>query len=278
MARKLSELGEIDISSVDADDNLLDQDDIEHGEIALEFSEEKLHKTECKLQNVVSSILDSFRVRVEIPDDLTQAEEIFEKTDWYQGSAGDEILSEKLLSLIQKMNTQRTDEFEENVNEIVTGYRIYLDHTRKEKSKGNYTTLDKNYKKFCTFYSNIEKTSAFKEFYEHINIRSYSEAVCETIGSIMGISIANGRNLMPIYLHKEVFIRYNLPPFHILKQKFIPTVAETWRGRSLSGKDFFRKKPKASGLKMSELSHSLEAFRKKESENSHFPVDLFSRK
>jgi hypothetical protein len=83
---------------------------------------------------------------------------------------------------------------------------------------------------------------------------------------------------MPIYLHKEVFIRYNLPPFHILKQKFIPTVAETWRGRSLSGKDFFRKKPKASGLKMSELSHSLEAFRKKESENSHFPVDLFSRK
>jgi hypothetical protein len=36
------------------------------------------------------------------------------------------------------MNTQRTDEFEENVNEIVTGYRIYLDHTRKEKSK-HYT-------------------------------------------------------------------------------------------------------------------------------------------
>jgi hypothetical protein len=137
VVRKLSELGEIDISSVDADDNLLDQDDIEHGEIALEFSEEKLHKTECKLQNVVSSILDSFRVRVEIPDDLTQAEEIFEKTDWYQGSAGDEILSEKLLSLIKKMNTQRTDELEGNVIEIVTGYRIYLDHTRKEKSKGN---------------------------------------------------------------------------------------------------------------------------------------------
>ncbi len=143
--------GEIDISSVDADDNLLDKDNIEHGEIALEFSEEKLHKIECKLKNVVSSILDSFRVRVEIPDDLTQAEEIFEKTDWYQISVGDEICSEKLLSLIQKKNTQRTNEFEEKVNEIVTRYRIYLDHTRKEKSKGNYTTLDKNYKNSVHF-------------------------------------------------------------------------------------------------------------------------------
>jgi hypothetical protein len=59
----------------------------------------------------------------------------------------------------------------------------------------------------------------------------------------MGIS-ANGRKLMPVYLHKEVFIRYNLSPFHILKEKFIPTVADTWR-RSVSGKEFFRRKKQA---------------------------------
>ena len=69
-------------------------------------------------------------------------------------------------------------------------------------------------------------TEAFTDFYEHINIRSYSEAICETIGSIMGISMANGRNLMPVNLHKEVFIRFNLPPSHGLKKTFIPKVAE----------------------------------------------------
>ncbi len=126
------------------------------------------------------------------------------------------MIHDKILELIKKMTTQRKDEFEENIDEILDGYKIYLYHTENEKSKGNFTTFDNNYKKFCRIYGSIEKSTAFKDFYEHINKRSYSEAVCETIGSIMGISVANRRNLMPVYLHKEVFIRYNLPPFNIL--------------------------------------------------------------
>jgi hypothetical protein len=110
-------------------------------------------------KNFTKLSANCFRVRVEIPDDLTQAEEIFEKTDWYQDTVGDEILSEKLLSRIQKMNTQRTDEFEENVNEIVTRYRIYLDHTRKEKSKGNYTTLEKLQKILHILFKHRENVS-----------------------------------------------------------------------------------------------------------------------
>lgn len=278
IARKLSELGEIDFLPDGCEENLLQKDDIDEGDIVVEFSDERLQITEMKLQGIVSSILDSFKVRVQIPEDLKQAEEMFENIEWYERVKSDKKIREKLLQLIGKMNTQRVDEFEENVNEIVDGYKIYLHHTSQEKLNDNYTTLANNYKKFCRLYSDIESTAAFRDFYEHINIRSYSEAVCETIGSIMGISVANGRNLMPTYLHKEVFIRYNLPPFHILRENFIPKVAKTWRSRNAAGKNFFRKHPKRSGFQINEVSHSLEAFRKAEEERSHFPVDLFRGK
>ena len=70
-----------------------------------------------------------------------------------------------------------------------------------------------------------------------------------TIGSIMGIALANGRNLEPPNLNKEVFIRFNSPPFHILQRKFIPKVAARWSKK----KDFFRKGKKRSGLKLDHL-------------------------
>ena len=87
----------------------------------------------------------------------------------------------------------------------------------------------------------------------------------------MGIALANGRNLEPPNLNKEVFIRFNSPPFHILQRKFIPKVAARWSKK----KDFFRKGKKRSGLKLEHLSHTLESFRTREEERSHTPVTLF---
>ena len=40
------------------------------------------------------------------------------------------------------------------------------------------------------------------------------------LGSIMGIAVANGRNLEPANLNKEVFIRFNSPPLHIRNSSF----------------------------------------------------------
>ena len=186
-------------------------------------------------------------------------------------------MEEKLLKLVHLTRSERQGEFEDNIDAIVRGYRAYLRHLKEEKAKGNFTTLAANYKKFFTLCQNIsEETSAFRDLYEHVNIRSCSEAVCETIGSMMGTAMSNGRNLMPIYLHKEVFIRFNLPPFHTLKSSFIPQVADTWRKRN--GKSFFRRYQKRSGMKLNEVSHTLQSFRERERAKSHFPVSLFAKK
>ena len=128
------------------------------------------------------------------------------------------------------------------------------------------------YKEFCRRYSE-DWSASFRDFYEHLNIRTYSEAVCETIGSIMGIALANGRNLMPCNLNKEVFFRFNSPPYHVLVNKFAPKVTEGWR--RVRDHQMYRKGPKRSGLKLNELSHSLEAFRRSEEANSNFPLDIF---
>ena len=74
----------------------------------------------------------------------------------------------------------------------------------------------------------------------------------------MGIALANGRNLEPPNLNKEVYIRFNSPPFHILQRKFIPAVAARWKRQ----KEFSRRCKKKSGLRLYHLSYTLESFRK----------------
>ena len=63
----------------------------------------------------------------------------------------------------------------------------------------------------------------------------------------MGIAQANGRNLTPFNLNKEVFIRFNSPSLHTLVKELIPKVARRFRKGS---KEFFGSVVKRSGLKL----------------------------
>ena len=46
--------------------------------------------------------------------------------------------------------------------------------------------MDKHCSKFYKMYKSVDQTKSFEDFYECANVRYHSEAVCETIGSIMG--------------------------------------------------------------------------------------------
>ena len=108
--------------------------------------------------------------------------------------------------------------------------------------------------------------------YEFINIRTYSEAICETIGSMMAISVSNGRNLQPQNLGKEVFLKFNLPPLHQLGN-FTSELARQWRETKTG---MYRKGMKRSGLKMNEISSTIENFRQRTEEKSYTPIDFLS--
>ena len=44
----------------------------------------------------------------------------------------------------------------------------------------------------------------------------YSEAVCETVGSITRIHGGKGRHLHTVNFSKQIYLNYNLPPLHTL--------------------------------------------------------------
>ena len=77
----------------------------------------------------------------------------------------------------------------------------------------------------------------FTDMFERIQIKTFSEAVCETIGSIMKIAKGKGRNCDPINFSKEIILSYNLPPLHVLSQEFIPVIVKELS----SHKEYFRR-------------------------------------
>ena len=48
-------------------------------------------------------------------------------------------------------------------------------------------------------------------------IRSCSEAICETVGSIMNQHAGKNRHLQPQYFSMEIYLRFNLGPLHLMK-------------------------------------------------------------
>ena len=118
----------------------------------------------------------------------------------------------------------------------------------------------------------MEDAKSFQKLYEFVNVRTYSEAICETIRSMMSIAVSNGRNIQPFNLDKEIFIKFNLPLLHKIGN-FINKVAKDWKSRG--DKKFFS--AKRSDLKLTHLSSSLANLRQKEYESSHFPVDLWDQ-
>ena len=71
-----------------------------------------------------------------------------------------------------------------------------------------------------TYYENwVKKLQSgefieFRNLFEIIMIRSTSEAICETVGSMMGTG--KNRNLEPEYFSMEMVLRFNLGPLHLL--------------------------------------------------------------
>ena len=247
--------------------------------MAVEFKAEELKRIEKQLEKLSGTIYDALKLRVHIPPLVKAMAVAFEDVSWFSASDDPEqseaSASQVLDDVLSLIDTVRADEFRENKDDILVGYTRYLEFIKAHQAAGDHQTTDQYYKAFCrSYYGDGEDRESFRDLYEHLNIRSYTEAICETVGSMMGTALSRSRIQMAVNMNKEVFIRFNLPPYHMLKKEFIPEVAKKWRGN----KEFFRKYPKKSGLKMDELSASIESHRQRQTKKSHFPVDLFQKK
>ena len=107
----------------------------------------------------------------------------------------------------------------------------------------------------------------FIEFFEFIEIRSMSEAMAETVGSIMNINHGTGRQLQPVNFSTEICLRFNLGPLHTLTGLVKDIVKQ-------HGKNFFRKIP-PKNLNLVSSSAAKTTYRSKEEEKSHVPFVIY---
>ena len=109
-------------------------------------------------------------------------------------------------------------------------------------------------------------------------IRTCSEAVAESVGSIMGIAMKRGRNTHPVNFEKEIKLRFNLPPLHILNNKFIPELVDEMI--DIKKKEYFRKGDSVSVInkkyKYKSTSSAIGNFRQliESTSSSHLPMEF----
>ena len=98
-------------------------------------------------------------------------------------------------------------------------------------------------------------------------IRSTSEAICESIGSIMKIHTSSNRNLQPDSFNMEMVLRVNLAPLHLLENLVNEVFA------SNSNTNYIRKGTKISQIVSKDINKSaaISTFEKNGEKKSRFP-------
>lgn len=135
---------------------------------------------------------------------------------------------------------------------------------------GLHQIYQKWYLKYIKVEEPLESSIVFSQLFQCVQVRSTSEAFCETVGSVMSNHCGKNRYLRPVNFNKEVFLDINLGPLHMCgklveemfqrkKDEFI--FKEANDGRLISG----------SHLVDDRLGAAIKTFRKTEEEKSKFP-------
>ena len=101
-------------------------------------------------------------------------------------------------------------------------------------------------------------------------ICSFSEAVCETVGSVMNQHSGRNQHLQPLYFSIELVLRWNLRPMHYLN-----TFVEEVYNRDK--KEYLRRTKRVDKVVTKDLTKSaaIASFQERAEENSHLPASLW---
>ena len=281
---------EVEMLDEDDDEPDVTAEDIVVEELPVEnYALYKELKAESNLKDLCKDLCAAYDERVSVSDVMKKAINIFCKDDlsWFKTNSAEveeedcidntsdeenHDHAEKIMKeLIDSWNQQVSNSYD--TEKLAQGYCCFVEFRKSQPRDVNLETI---YSGFIRKYGQLDITAEFRDMFERIQIKSCSEAVCETVGSIMKIAKGKGRNCLSVNFSKEIKLCYNLPPLHVLSKSFIPEIVKTLT----SHKEFFRKGDKKSQsilsrLKSTSLSASLYNFREEEEKKSKLPVDLF---
>ena len=234
-------------------------------EISFDYRKKEVEK---KLENICKRLKLSLNHRAVILGLVAAAADHFHDQTWLENAEEDTFVERakaKMRDIFQYVDSLRKEKFESLIDEISQGFLQFSIYSRKKKQEGIHQ-IEKIYKLF--YDSHYSNTVAFCEFFEYIEVRSYSEAICESLGSLMGTTCSDGRNLDPCYLNEEVFIRVNGPKEHQAGE----LIKEVAAFKRANGSEY---RCKTNRLKFQVLGSAVGNWRKQQEEKSHIPSEIF---
>ena len=202
-----------------------------------EASEDVIKKVETDLQELCRDVIKEFKRRFSPSSFMQSVQSTFGNmpsilpTDINANEALYDFCLQNVTNILEHFPGPKKEYFEdlkmELVSEIGRFYNFWLDFVNRNKNNESAdTSIEKVYSHYYQSVKTIPESQIFTEFFENIMIRTCSEAMVETVGSIMGIALAKGRNTHPVNFEKEIKLRFNLPPLHLLTEHFIPELVE----------------------------------------------------
>ena len=231
-------------------------------------NEDTLKKVELKLQEMAKELKNRWEIR------LTKTR-LQEATIKAFGKIHDEENLETMIEYLQDvivcLPPRQSELFDPQV--CYPGFLLWNSFWKKSYTKENVdSNLDpltnvhiyyKNWVKETKSENNLE----FQKLFENVMIRSSSEAICETVGSMMNQHGGKNRHLEPQYFNMEMVLRVNLGPLHLMDNLINEVIAND------PGKSYVRKGSVLSRVVSKDLNKSaaIATFERKNEKKSRFP-------
>lgn len=248
-------------------DNLFDEDDrfVQDfaGEIAVEGDFDVLEeKIVHNLKGICESLAQNWQERQNETDLQKETVKTFAASF---PEVTFEELKKKLDSLILSLPDHQQSMFDSVIAAV--GFEAWNKFHASKDSPINITWKD-----WIMQLNDQEKIDycMFIDLFQLVQVRCMSEAICETVGSVMANHIGRGRNLQPENFSQEVCLRMNLGPLHLLNN----FCAEILQDRP---KDYIRKLDISRRFDklISKNSASVENFKKAQEEKAKLPFCLW---
>ena len=204
-------------------------------------------------------------------DDASDSEE-------NEGLSSDRKKRLKLLKqLIKKLPVHLSGRFDAAL--IFPGYESWLEYFCHCYEKDKEITQDTVFKEWYIMNVNREDAKEanilFAKLFQNIQIRSCSEAMAETVGSVMANHAGRNRHLQPHNFSKEIVLRFNLGSQHMLEE----LVNKVYLIMKEKKREFvFKKDGKGklvSHLKNKDQGSAISSFRKRQEMKSKFPLSFW---
>ena len=238
---------------------------------------ESLNSIQGRLKNVAKELLHFWNERQKKTplDEMTvkvlgQIHDNSEPLEYYQTTL------DILKNLINALPSSQRETID--ANSCHEGFMRWNDFWKKFASKYEETLPIKVV--HLAYESWVKETKGkfheFMDLWQFCMIKGTSEACCETVGSIMNIHVGRNRYLKPDNFSKEIVLRYNLGPMHVLDNpkssyNFVQDVYNR------SKMEFVRRTERPDKISTKNLikSSAISTFEKRSEEKSHFPSSFW---